>query len=318
MKRPCFRLDFGYDSFMAWLALSAIVLTGFAMNGITEESEESPEARRCMDVAQRLRPLAKKLDEPKPGDWLDVHDEPGQTFRQYLSPKPVTARGQRKVIYIQPLGEFTPAEQAILDATADFLGRFFQLPVKIRDGWPESIVPDEARRRHPDWGGEQILTGYVLHDLLKPELPEDAAAVLALTTTDLWPGEGWNFVFGEASIRERVGVWSIKRYGDPSAGKAAFRKCLLRTIQTASHETGHMLSMLHCTAYQCNMCGSNSLEESDRRPLPLCPECLAKLCWATGFDPVKRYRQLAEFCEKHGLSDSQAFYERAIEALTRQ
>ena len=26
-------------------------------------------------------------------------------------------------------------------------------------------------------------------------------AVLALTTSDLWPGEGWNFVFGQASLR---------------------------------------------------------------------------------------------------------------------
>jgi hypothetical protein len=26
--------------------------------------------------------------------------------------------------------------------------------------------------------------------------PADALAYLALTASDLWPGEGWNFVFG--------------------------------------------------------------------------------------------------------------------------
>jgi archaemetzincin len=215
------------------------------------------------------------------------------------------------------MGELTRGQQAVLDATADFMRRFFQLPVKVQKAWPVSMVPKRARRRQPSGVGEQVLTGYVLHELLKPQLPRDAAALLALTRTDLWPGEGWNFVFGEASIRDRVGVWSINRYDDPDAGDEAFRKCLLRTIKTASHETGHTFSMLHCTMYECNMCGSNSLDESDRRPLPLCPECLAKLCLATGCDPVKRYRELVQFSKQHGLSDEQAFYERALETLTR-
>ena len=73
--------------------------------------------------------------------------------------------------------------------------------------------------------------------------------------------------------------------------------------------------MLHCTAYECNMCGSNSLTESDRRPSALCPECLAKVCWATVSDPVERYRKLKAFCEKHGLKDEAAFYGRSIKAL---
>jgi archaemetzincin len=58
-----------------------------------------------------------------------------------------------------------------------------------------------------------VLTGYILHEILEPERPADALAYLALTATDLWPGRGWNFVFGEANLRERVGVWSIYRNG---------------------------------------------------------------------------------------------------------
>jgi len=74
--------------------------------------------------------------------------------------------------------------------------------------------------------------------------------------------------------------------------------------------------MLHCTAYECNMCGSNHREESDRRPIALCPECLAKVCWAAAVDPTQRFRSLAEFCKENGLTDEAAFYEKSIEALT--
>jgi hypothetical protein len=57
-----------------------------------------------------------------------------------------------------------------------------------------------VKRPHTDaaWGDQQVLTGYILHDVLEPERPADALAYLALTASDLWPGPGWNFVFGEA------------------------------------------------------------------------------------------------------------------------
>ena len=146
-------------------------------------------------------------------------------------------------------------------------------------------------------------------------LPADAAAYIAFTASDLWPGAGWNFVFGQASLRERVGVWSIHRNGDPAESEASFRLCLLRTMKTAVHETGHIFSMRHCTAYECCMCGSNHRAESDRRPVLLCPECMAKVCWATRTDPIARYEKLAEFCRTHGLADAAEGYGKCLAAL---
>ena len=67
--------------------------------------------------------------------------------------------------------------------------------------------------------------------------------------------------------------------------------------------------------YECNMCGSNHLEEADRRPMWLCPHCLAKLCWATGAAPETRFRRLIDFCKKFGLQAEVGFYERSLEAL---
>ena len=42
--------------------------------------------------------------------------------------------------------------------------------------------------------------------------------MISFTSTDLWPGEDWNFVFGQASFEKPVGVWSLHRLGDPAAG----------------------------------------------------------------------------------------------------
>ncbi len=264
---------------------------------------------------ERLRPLAAKLEPPRLGDWLAHHKEPGQTFEEYLACQPTGPTKERRTICVQPLGDFTPAQRKIITLTADFMGRYFALPVKVQDDLPLSLIPARARRVHPSWGVKQILTSYVRDEVLKPRLPKDAVAYIAFTTSDLWPGEGWNFVFGEASLSERVGVWSIFRNGDP---EAEAKLCLLRTVKTATHETGHMFSMQHCTLYECNMCGSNNRPESDRRPLACCPECVAKLWWITGADPVARYRKLAEFCREQGLASEQEFYEKAIKALERR
>ena len=278
-------------------------------------SQDTDRVNRLQGVMEKLLPLHTKLGKPRPGDRLDVHAEPGQTFREYLRSNPAVPHGKRRTIYIQPLGDFTDSQRRIITLTAEFMECYFGLPVKTKDDLQLSMIPAKAHRRHPDWGMEQILTTYVLDEILQPRLPDDAAACIALTASDLWPGKGWNFVFGQASIAERVGVWSIYRNGDPHQNDRSFRLCLLRTLKTATHEMGHLFSMQHCTKYECNMCGSNHREESDRRPLALCPECVAKVCWATAANPLKRYKKLAAFSKEQGLSSEAAFYEKSVAAL---
>jgi len=278
-------------------------------------SEAGPRLDAIRAAMEKLRPLHKKLGRPGPHDWLAHHYEPGQTFEEYLALRPVAPARDRRAIYVQPLGDFTETQREIITLTADFMGRYFELPVEIKDDLPLSIIPSHARRTHPSWGDKQILSTYVLDRVLYPRLSKDAVACLAFTASDLWPGEGWNFVFGQASLQRRVGVWSIYRSGDPERGPADFRLCLLRTMKTAAHEMGHMFSMLHCTRYECGMCGSNHREEADRRPIALCPECVAKVWRITGAAPVERYRRLAELCKAQGLKREQEFYERSLQAL---
>jgi archaemetzincin len=63
------------------------------------------------------------------------------------------------------------------------------------------------------------------------------------------------------------------------------------------------------------MNGSNHLQESDRRPLHLCPVCLRKLQFGVGFDVVKRYQDLAQFDEQAGLEDEAKWLVRLVEKI---
>jgi archaemetzincin len=150
--------------------------------------------------------------------------------------------------------------------------------------------------------------------LLLPDRPDDALAYLAHTARDLWPGDGCNFVFGGAKLRDRVGVWSIYRNGHPAKGGEAFCLCLRRTVMVAAHETGHILTMQHCTAHRCVMNGVNHQAERDSRPLNPCPVCSRKLCWNLQVELVAYLGRLAAFCRKRGFAEAGRFG-RAGEAL---
>ena len=267
---------------------------------------------RIKRTITKLRGLHSKLEKPKDGEWLKTHRENGQTFAQYRKSNPNVLKGRRRKLYVQPIGDFTDTDNELIATSAEFLGIYFQCEVVINETLEEAIIPDSAQRTHPSWGVHQLLTGHILQEVLAPELPADAFATIAFTKSDLWPGEGWNFVFGYAALRDRVGVWSLARFGDPEESDESRKQCLLRTIKVATHETGHMFSIEHCIKYRCNMQGSNSLEESDGQPLYLCPECHAKILFASGCQPAERYKQLIEFFEKHELEDQKEYFERAL------
>lgn len=277
--------------------------------------EATPESlRRAMAAVTHLH---RPMGEPLPGDWLTTSPEPGQTFEEYLKSDPVRPSAERRVIYVRPLGEFTPAQTRVVALAADFMSDFFHLPVQLSPGQPLPPIPPEQRRVHPEWGDRQIRAGHITMDILRPSLPPDAAALIAFTSSDLYPGPELNYVFGQASFRERVGVWSLYRLGKPDIDGRSFRLTLLRTLKIAAHETGHMFSIKHCTKYECVMSGTNGLHETDRRPLDVCPECMAKICWATNTSPRERYARLARFCAANGLEQERRFFEAAAEALKK-
>ena len=262
---------------------------------------------------EQLKPLYTYKSAPRASDWLASHKEPGRTFSGYKRSDPVRPTPERRTLYVLPLGQFSDAQMRVLRLTVEYMRLYFMTPVKLKPVRPLRDVPAKARRQR--FGTTQILSTWVMHDVLMPARADDALATIAFCSNDLWPGRGWNFVYGQASLRQRVGVWSIHRNGAPAVSDEAFKTCLVRTLKTAVHEAGHMLGLLHCIAYECCMNGSNHRQESDSRPLGLCPICLAKLCWNVRCDPAERYRGLLEFCRREGLGQPAAAFQKALEKL---
>ncbi len=267
------------------------------------------------DAMPKIAPFFKPMGKPAAYDWLGSHNDPGQTFEQYLDSDPTKPTKERRKIYVLPLGAFNAQQKKVIDITAGYLEAFYDLPVITL---PARSLPRPAReqgrntqrpanalpsatpaisRRNPYTKVEQIRTGYIMQDVLKPILPADAAALIAFTSDDLFPDSSMQYVFGQASMEDRVGVWSLFRLGD----KANFDTFLRRTLKIAAHETGHMFSMHHCIKYECLMSGTNHLGETDRRPIDACPECTAKICWLTDAKIADRYQRLEAFCRKNGL-----------------
>ena len=326
-------------SLVAGIALVATLVTALALDQCARRHEEEeltthppfvpPNAAERARALGSLEGVPSKLraaltDEsafeaiPKPGisDWLASQHEPGQTFDGFVASHPNRPDGKRRVLTLQPLGEFGGPDAPPLDVLARFAEAFFTLPVT-------TLPPREVEglgvtdRVNKDTRIKQLLTTDLLR-LLKERLPDDAFAVLGLTMQDLYPDPRWNFVFGQASLQDRVGVYSFARYAPKSAANPDLdpaKLVLLRGAKVLAHETGHMFGLAHCTYYRCLMNGSNHLGELDARPLHLCPVCLRKLQWSVGFDVEERYRRLRDTAKAAGLDDEARWLDGRVHAL---
>ena len=257
------------------------------------------------------------LSAPQEADWLAMHREPGQTFEQFVQVKPNRPDESRNRIYLQPLGEFPPGAGPSFQKLRELTKAFFQMDVVVRPPLDLSGAGITSRR-NPLEGQLQLRTGDLMGFLGK-RLPADAYALLGLTMEDLYPDEKWNFVFGQASTRARVGIYSFARYDPRFYGEERApdwqKTALLRSCKVLAHEISHMFGIGHCTFYHCLINGSNSLEETDQHPLELCPIDLRKLHHSIGFDVIERYEQLRDFSEREGFEEEAAWFRRRIEHL---
>lgn len=245
----------------------------------------------------------KPIPGPKAGDWLAQHPEPGQTYEDYVEAKPDRPNRRRNKIYLQPVGEFPEGKSAPVEMLQDYADAYFMMDVKVLPTLPVSAT-ELTTRVNPLTRNRQILSLDVLYSL-KRRIPDDAFCVLALTMEDLYPEPSWNFVFGQVSPRDRVGVCSFARYDPAFYGKGRGENypvlLLRRSCRVLAHEIAHIFSLDHCIFFKCVMNGSNHLKESDSRPLSVCPVCLRKLWFSIGFDFVERYRKLLLFYQKAGF-----------------
>src|SRR5438874_10840314 len=91
------------------------------------------------------------IPEPRPGDWLAVHNERGQTFDEFKASQPNRPTQNRRIIYLQPLGDFAPERSPSIDKLREFAAAFFAMEVKVLP--PISIsVGKFTTRRNPHTG----------------------------------------------------------------------------------------------------------------------------------------------------------------------
>ena len=258
----------------------------------------------------KLPTLHQRLGKPLPGHWLNTVKESGQTFAQYVKSKPNGITEKRNKVYIRPIGNLSETEKKVLELTAKYLEKFYVVPVVLLDSISIKTIPATSFRIHQ--GSRQASATYILNTVLEPTIPDDAAGYIAFTKIDLYTHTNNNFVFGLGNTVNRTGVYSMARFGDPDKGESDYKTFVARTLKVASHELGHIFGIRHCIAYECLMNGSNSLTESDFKPVYLCPIDLKKVCWRMETDEVRRFIALKSFWAQNDFETHSKFYDRSL------
>lgn len=263
------------------------------------------------------------LGRPGPGDWragpgrLERHQD-FAGYRRFQLPE---SKLLPRILVLRPVGVWPRRYRRFMPAFQRLMSIFFQRPVRwgkpLRLG--NAFVKRVRSEQSKQW--VQYWTRPIL-DSLKENVPHNAVAVLGITVEDLYPDEQWNYVFGEAYLDFRVGVYSLNRlFSEPKARiwtPEEIRRNLMRAFKVLTHETGHMLGIQHCIVHRCGMNGCNNLEELDRSPFHFCPLCMAKMAWKLGLDVRRRYRELNEFMSFWGYSNQASFYIHQVSRLDRQ
>jgi len=313
-----------YGMKMGWIGILVLPIVGGAMGSQTVSRDQR---RHAVGSTEELSPLLQRafdpgddfppIPAPGPNDWLAAHAEPGQSFEQFVGSRPNRPDARRRILYLQPLGDFREGVAPPVDSLRDYAAAYFALEVRVL---PKLSLDERTitTRRNPATKNRQLLTTDILAALRK-RIPQDAFCLLGITMEDLYPEPSWNFVFGQASLRERVGVYSFARYDPAFYGEPRDRDyaqtLLRRSCKVLVHETGHMFGLLHCVWFRCVFNGSNHLAESDGRPLHACPADLRKLHYSIGFDVAGRYAELYRFYRRAGCDDEAAWTKQRLERI---
>lgn len=256
----------------------------------------------------------QKLSTPEMGEWRFERNEKFQTFDDFNDTKKIKPTAEKKIIYLQPIGEFHNLELKEIQFLREYLQIYFQLETKILPEISTDIIP-KNKRRIGNEGNEQFLAGYFLDSVLINNFPKDAVVVMGISQKDLFPKPDWNYVFGMASYENGVGITSAYRFHDGNLTNENFSKSLERLIKISSHEIGHMFGISHCLAANCVMNGTNSLYETDFHFARACSLCQRKLDSTLQFDEKKRLNELRNFFKKNALVREQKLVEADLKLL---
>ncbi|CAI2372893.1 unnamed protein product [Moneuplotes crassus] len=254
-------------------------------------------------------------------DWIPSQKEEPESFQEYAESDYNKVSTESHTVYIQPLD--TSMTKEFLSTCQKYcLAYFYPLPVvisKFRD-----ITKSKIRNRKCLQGFVQYHSGDIMKRA-KKWIPDDAYCMICILNMDLYPQDSWNFVYGQAYLWERTGVFSFARYNPEfygedhgMSGEELRELVMFRSIGTMVHEIGHMFGMGHCVYYECAMNGSMSAEEADKQPMQLCPICLRKLWHNIGFDPLERYQALVEASRvSSSFDETKGWYSKIVRHLKK-
>ncbi len=127
--------------------LSLVLLCGCGSKDI--ELDELARAGHRVEGPKVFPVFADKTDfeplaDPRPEDWLlgPGRDERPQTSTDYVTGNPVRASTQWRRVVLQPLGQFNPGDQELLESFRGFASLFFVCPINLA-----KVLPLPASRR---------------------------------------------------------------------------------------------------------------------------------------------------------------------------
>ncbi len=152
---------------------------------------------------------------------------------------------------------------------------------------------------------------------LFPQLPGDGLGLLALSNFDLYEEGRSRFVFGLASLVDRVTVVSMARFRGPWWGEDPDpARFLDRLHKVVIHEVAHTLGLAHCPDQHCAMREDRSLDDLDTSPSRFCARCqvaLKKAKKRRPGDALWHYMRGHSHLNRGQLIRSLFHFERAVE-----
>jgi archaemetzincin len=183
----------------------------------------------------------------------------------------------KKVISLLRIGEL---DQSILSNLKENLeDEFKEFNIKVE------IFQDVMKLKNSEYDAErkQYEAPKILKRLVEKVKIENFFRILGIIDKDIY-SKIYNFIFGIAGRGSHAALISLVRLRDGfysnidlihrrKEGTGDFEE---RILKEAIHELGHTFGLKHCYS-NCIMRFSNSLADTDKKPVKFCASCLQEL-----------------------------------------
>jgi archaemetzincin len=141
----------------------------------------------------------------------------------------------------------------------------------------------KLRRIHLDKVRRQYRAPKILKILVKKAKKKELFRILGILDRDIY-SKNYDFIFGLATRGSSAAIISITRLRESyyNESQNIYRKIESkeklneRVLKEAKHEIGHTFGLKHCNN-MCIMNKSNSLKDTDKKPVEFCESCLTKI-----------------------------------------